>query len=555
MNNFWQYHPLRQCLALVVFLFALLASSAPAVGREGLLFILDSSGSMWGRLDQHAKTVTAKKILAKLLEELPATMDVGLMSYGHRRKGDCGDIEMISVMGTAPTEISSAMKKLNALGKTPISEALVTAGKQLQGREEQTTMVLISDGIETCAGDPCAVAGQLKSQGLKLILHVVGFDVDKQAAEQLACIAAAGGGRYFQAETVEQLQASLNQVKEATVSNKPLPPPPPPPDSGKVSTVAAQSKTLRLAGPGTVILKPAPWVTMPPQKWSLTDIENGAVKASGNEQQIRIGAGTYQILWRQSEHEHVDTQLTDLIEVTAGKAREAAIDTGVRVTLPQGFSPPYWWGLGMSGEAKPFWRSKRVGVGEVVPAGTYYLWWHQDQHGANPLVLGEIVIEPGKLNEAVQNSGINPRRAEWLAKGVYYFALQAQDGTLVGKWNTLAPQFAPAGEYQLVLRPTEHNHSDIIWGNVSIGSDKFTDVTLDSGLKFLHDPKAKPPYRIILVNLDHGGEIVASETWAPLPVPPGRYRLDWHEKQHGTSRQTLAEELVIETGTLVELEL
>jgi Ca-activated chloride channel homolog len=130
MNNFWQYHPLRQCLALVVFLFALLASSAPAVGREGLLFILDSSGSMWGRLDQQAKTVTAKKILAKLLEELPATMDVGLMSYGHRRKGDCGDIEMISVMGTVPAEISSAMKKLNALGKTPISEALVTAGKQ-----------------------------------------------------------------------------------------------------------------------------------------------------------------------------------------------------------------------------------------------------------------------------------------------------------------------------------------------------------------------------------------------------------------------------------------
>ncbi len=545
----------RQLLPLLLISMALAFDPPPAAGREGLLFILDSSGSMWGRVDHEPKTVTAKKILATLLQELPADMEAGLMTYGHRRKADCADIEVISPLGTAPGEIGGRMNRLNALGKTPISDALVAAGKQLEGREDQTTVVLISDGIETCQGDPCAIAGQLKSQGVKLVLHAVGFDVDDKAAKQLACIAEAGGGRYFQADTVDQLQASLNQVKEAAVTKAPLPPPPPPPDAGTVATSTVQSKTLRIAGPGTVILKPAPWVTIPPRAWSLTDIESGEVKGSASEGQIRVGAGSYQILWRQSEHGHTDTQLTELIEVAAGKTTEAAIDTGLRVSLPEGMSAPYWWGLVMPGEQEPFWRSRLVGVGEVVPAGVYQLWWQQEQHGAKPLMLREITIEGGKLNEAILDGGINPRPAEWLAKDVYYFGLRTGDGALLGSWNRLAPQLAPAGDSELVLRPTEHNHGDIVWGNVSIGTKGFAEVNIDSGLKFNHPPDARPPYRIILVNLDDKREIVASETWDPLPVPPGRYRLDWHEQQHGTTRQTLAEEFVVESGTLVEVDL
>jgi len=52
-------------------------------------------------------------------------------------------------------------------------------------------VVLVSDGIETCGGYPCQTAGQLKTKGVDVIIHVVGFDVDQKAAEQLACIAEA----------------------------------------------------------------------------------------------------------------------------------------------------------------------------------------------------------------------------------------------------------------------------------------------------------------------------------------------------------------------------
>ena len=68
-----------------------------------------------------------------------------------------------------------------------------------------------------------------------------------------------------------------------------------------------------------------------------------------------------------------------------------------------------------------------------------------------------------------------------------------------------------------------------------------------------------PPYRAYFVNLDTGEEISWSGTWGkrwePVPVPPGRYRLDWWEAEHQTQRMTLAEELVIPAHTLVEIEL
>jgi Ca-activated chloride channel family protein len=58
-----------------------------------------------------------------------------------------------------------------------------------------------------------------------------------------------------------------------------------------------------------------------------------------------------------------------------------------------------------------------------------------------------------------------------------------------------------------------------------------------------------------LVNLDTKKQAMALETWDPLPLPPGRYRLDWWQEQHKTRRETLADEITIEPGTLLEVEM
>jgi len=522
-----------------------------AASGEGLLFILDCSGSMWGRVEGKAKISTAKEVLQKLLRETPREYRLALMAYGHRRKGDCDDLEMIAPPGTAGDEIASSVGRLNPKGKTPISGALLKAGELLASREEPTTVVLVSDGLETCGGDPCQVAKDLKEKGIRLVVHVVGFDVDQAAADQLRCIAEGGGGRFFRADNVDQLQEALSLVKATVVESKPLPPPP---KTASLPEARSRSKRLRIAGPGEVVLKPASWVK-PPRYWALLDVETGEEAARSSEESLRVRAGEYQLLWRQTEHEHQPAQLSQVVKVQGGETVEAPVDTGLRLGVPEGVEAPHRWGLLEEGETEPLWSCRGTLEPQVVPAGVYGLYWHQVDHESRPVVLGEVRIEPGKLNDVAVDSGVALQPAPWIEKDPYYWALKDGEGDLLGMWQSLQPQLAPPGDYTLVYRSTQHHNNEVLWGEVTVPEHGFAEVPLNSGLIFLHDPDAKAPYGVFLVNLDTGAEISAQYTWDPLVAPPGRYRLDWWENQHESKRITLADEVVLEPGTAVELEM
>ena len=87
----------------------------------------------------------------------------------------------------------------------------------LKEMEDETTIVLVSDGEETCHADPCGAVKSLKTSGIKFILHVVGFGVDAKEKEQLTCLAEAGGGQYFGASNAALLLSALETVKEDIV--------------------------------------------------------------------------------------------------------------------------------------------------------------------------------------------------------------------------------------------------------------------------------------------------------------------------------------------------
>ena len=94
-------------------------------------------------------------------------------------------------------------------GMTPITEALRQAAGQLSKPDRPATIILVSDGIETCKGDPCALAKELAAKGSKLVIHTVGFGVNDAAARQLQCIAQAGGGNYYSANDRVSLSKAL----------------------------------------------------------------------------------------------------------------------------------------------------------------------------------------------------------------------------------------------------------------------------------------------------------------------------------------------------------
>lgn len=195
-----------------LFPLSVFASDTPAA-----ILVLDGSGSMWGQIDGVAKITIAQDVMGELMTTLPADMDLGLTVYGHRRKGDCSDIETVVLPGpNTRAAITGAVNGISPKGKTPMADAVVAAAKALRHTEEAATVILVSDGIETCAPDVCAVARELEATGVDFTAHVVGFSVtDPKALAQFQCMAEATGGTFLSAANASELGAALTEVAVA----------------------------------------------------------------------------------------------------------------------------------------------------------------------------------------------------------------------------------------------------------------------------------------------------------------------------------------------------
>jgi Ca-activated chloride channel family protein len=152
-----------------------------AIADERAIIVLDASGSMWGQINGEPKISIARKVLGDVLNKVPKDVSLGLMAYGHREKGSCSDIELlIAPAPSAAAEIEGTAKALSPKGKTPLSEAVRQAAATLKHDEQKATVILITDGLETCNADPCAIARELKSSGVDFTTHVVGFGLSPE---------------------------------------------------------------------------------------------------------------------------------------------------------------------------------------------------------------------------------------------------------------------------------------------------------------------------------------------------------------------------------------
>lgn len=204
-------------LSLGLALLSLHGAEAQAQGTDTIL-VLDASGSMWGLVDGQSKISAARQAVDAILSKWNPADRLGVMVYGHRSKGDCKDIElMVPVSTFDPVRIKAAIDGVNPKGKTPISDSLRAAAEALHSTENKANVILVSDGIETCAPDPCAAAAELKKAGIGFTAHVIGLDVaDPAAKSQLQCIARATGGGYLDAGNAASLTGALTKAVAAT---------------------------------------------------------------------------------------------------------------------------------------------------------------------------------------------------------------------------------------------------------------------------------------------------------------------------------------------------
>lgn len=232
---------IRHMLGMAILLVLTTASLA----ADKTIVVLDASGSMWGQIDGKPKLMIARETLHTVLQTLPPDLELGLMAYGHRDKGSCEDIELVvpPAVGMA-NAITSAADNMKFLGKTPLTAAVKQAAEALKYTEEKATVILITDGLETCNADPCAVASELEQSSVGFTAHVVGFGLTAEEGRQVACLAENTGGKYIQASDAQSLKDALVETVVA-----PAPAPAPAQEPAKPEFNFAPVTTLSEGGP------------------------------------------------------------------------------------------------------------------------------------------------------------------------------------------------------------------------------------------------------------------------------------------------------------------
>ena len=208
-------HFLSMCFGLVLFLLSTGVAQASTANTAHMVLILDASGSMWGQIDGKAKIQIAKDVMTDLVGEIPADFETGLMVYGHRRKGDCKDIEMVVPVGPHnAAAIKAKIQSISPKGMTPLSDSVREAAQALRYTEQRAIVILVSDGLETCDKDPCALASELAMSGVDFTVHVVGFDISKEDQGRLRCLADRTGGLFLAADNAGSLRKALSKTIE-----------------------------------------------------------------------------------------------------------------------------------------------------------------------------------------------------------------------------------------------------------------------------------------------------------------------------------------------------
>ncbi|MFP5213784.1 MAG: vWA domain-containing protein [Acidobacteriota bacterium] len=389
---------LRSCslvLALVV-LFTLAlrstlhaAQSAPSDAGSGkFIFILDGSGSMNGQVQGRAKMDVAKEVLSGLVGDIPEGVNVGLVAYGHRQKGDCSDVEELSPLAAVnKPDLIGKIKAIVPKGMTPITYSVQKVAEGLRGVETEATIILVSDGEETCKGDPCALVKELKASGIKFVLHVIGFDVTDKEKEQLACLAKAGGGSYFTARNAGELKLA---AKRAVEDRKP---------AMSELTIRAVKDGKPLRAFGQIVNGEGDDKAKAAESW-----------LDGGRKAFQLSPGLYEV-----SVENRDDPATPpitfqgvLLEPGSKVERVADFSGGVLIVkalrngVPaKGYCTVYKTGGGEAGKVTEGWTQARAD-GFKLAAGSYEVVVEnrEDANGSSVKVQN-ITVEPGKAIEKV----------------------------------------------------------------------------------------------------------------------------------------------------------
>lgn len=366
-------------------------SAQPSGDITDFAILLDCSGSMMEHTpDGKPKMVVAKAVVADLVRKVPDGLRLSFIIYGHTKENPCEAVrvvrEMSPIDADGKAELVRFIQGLKPVGGTPIAFALKTAEKELTRNDAACGLVLVSDGKESCKGDPAAEAAALaRNEKLTFGINVIGFDVKADERVALEEIARAGRGRYLNAESATELTEAVAAVEAELKKN-----------AKKAVAVDTTRRALRVLEPDLAEMPEIEEIQL--VKAGDADVAvYSKVAEIPKYGEIRIPSATqkYDVLlvpkvgraiflmrdFSLPERKVVEVrpeELVGLIQVNGSG------DSGDIDVLPAGAS--------VRGVYRAIQRAEKYGEVMVVPAGTYDVYVDRDQ------IEADLEVKPGELH-------------------------------------------------------------------------------------------------------------------------------------------------------------
>lgn len=189
-------------------------TAQPGTQKTRILFLLDASGSMLAKMENNTRMEVAKRLLAELVDSLATipNLELALRVYGHqfdRAQLACTDTKLeVPFKANNASAIKIRLQSIIPKGNTPIAYSLEQSGNDFPvDPSARNIIIIITDGIESCKGDPCAVALALQKKRVFLRPFVIGVGSDHNFAQEFACL-----GHYYDANDVDAFRSVLKKV-------------------------------------------------------------------------------------------------------------------------------------------------------------------------------------------------------------------------------------------------------------------------------------------------------------------------------------------------------
>jgi hypothetical protein len=416
------------------------AQDLPAVG-----LIFDSSNSMWRQVDGEAKVSILRSSLATGFSNWSGKMEMSVMTYGQQQDESCASVDSLLPLQTLSAEkFTQAVRQTHpGKGATPLALAIETAADAIKAARHPASVVLITDGLDTCRADPCATAAALKKKAPGLSIHVIAFDAkSRDQLAGLSCMAKETGGVFFAVTNGPELDGAVEKVMAAAATPPDMAqvaendPPSPEPEKGATDkqqadgpeetagtaanaaqAVEQQLDTSKPVETGTLRLSATLTPETPPldaglvwRIFSARPDENGTFRVLERSEEsspvFQLASGDYVVhvaYGRAATAKDISLgagETTETINLNAGALRLSAVRAdGEQIPANLVTYAVYSSEQDQFGERKLILSAAEPGKVIRVNAGTYHII---SQYGdANAVVRADIKVEAGKLSDAV----------------------------------------------------------------------------------------------------------------------------------------------------------